>query len=239
MVRLVAILLVVLVGCDEPALLDRRNVLPPVRASPSTTAITSSTAAPPVGSQVSPPEDAVRACELALRASHFDPFARLFARCWDSKVAALIEPLVVEKEFWLIYNVGVAPRAYRFRSVSEVLTSENHGFGFGYLGANVFDCSLSWGADPGMTNCTGEDRTSTCELGVAALDLVKVEDRQFKYHEGGADQRLHAQLRARALVAQRRITHFMTDDDWGGVFYFGKVGGRWKLIAVSTVDCSI
>lgn len=39
----------------------------------------------------------------------------------------------------------------------------------------MFGCSPSWGTDPGMRNCTGEERTSSCEMGVAgSLDIVRL-----------------------------------------------------------------
>lgn len=78
-----AVLALVVVGCDQPS-------------APIITTIPHPTA--PVLSfepRIPPRHNTERVCELALRTKEFVQFARLFARCWDSKDMSRIEPLLI------------------------------------------------------------------------------------------------------------------------------------------------
>jgi len=55
--------------------------------------------------------------------------------------------------------------------------------------------------------------------------------------DSGERIRLQQELRKVKAAAQRGV-YFISDAGWGAAFYFVRMGGEWRLVAVDTSDCS-
>ena len=167
----------------------------------------------------------------------FCGFLSKFVSVWDTRDLRRLDNLLLpELGIWVIYNVGTNPIPYRFSSISEALGEGEHGFG--YLGAVGFhDCGPKPGPPP---HCEAEgDLQPLCRFGESKPVFLEVFDSYLRH--GIGDPELQARVRKdreflRSIAGES--VRFVSDNNWGAIFYFVKTDDDWKLLVVDISDCS-
>lgn len=163
----------------------------------------------------------------------FRDFLTGFISTWNerdlSKLDKLVDPDV---GLWIIYDLGAVPSPYRFTSVSEPIKQDNGGFGrLGYTG---WDCVPQPGP-PASCQGAGE-KMPLCRFGLAEPTFLDVFEIYLTTPET-ADTDTAGRARKFVESLAHVKLYFVSDDHWGGTFYFLRSSAIWRLVVVDTTDC--
>ena len=186
-----------------------------------------------------PTRTQVKSQQGAEREQTFAVVAQEFARTWDAGDVSAIDGLLAPGQgFWVVYNPGVAALPFHYDSVTQAMAESS----FGYFDEIRFECTPTSGGAPAVGNCDAAgDTDSVCQFGGARPVLHGAADHQLSLlpRDDATETRDALQNRARIVALERADLHFLSDANWGAVFYFSRLGGRWRLVAVDASDCSV
>ncbi len=160
-----------------------------------------------------------------------------FVSAWTTEDVATLDKLIDPSiGFWVIHKLGVARLASRFRSIGEPLAEGEHGFA--YLGAVGFrGCHPERGPAP-VCSGTGE-LEPLCRFGEAEPGFIEVLEANLDEAVQTSKERIRLRQELEEVnAAAKKGVYFISDQQWGAVFYFVRMGNEWRLLAVDTSDCS-
>lgn len=184
---------------------------------------------------VSPGTSPLRTVTNKAALGEFRDFVPQFVAAWDSqdfgKIGDLVDPSI---GFWVIYNFGIESRAYHFQQFSKAISDGEHGFG--YLSAARFgSCHPKPGA---VAKCQTDGKLPLCRFGKTEPSFLTIFDAQIESAKSNDEKLLFEKERALVRSSVEQGLYFLSDDQWGTIFYFVRGGERWKLLVVDTSDCS-
>lgn len=160
-----------------------------------------------------------------------------FVSAWTAKDLGTLDSLIdPDFGFWVIRKLGVERLASRFRSIEEPLGMEEYGFAF--LGTVDFEgCNPKKGPAPA---CSGiGEMQPLCRFGETDPEFIRVLEVNLDEAAQGSEERIRLQQGFRKVkLAAEEGAYFVSDQSWGAAFYFVRMGGQWRLLAVDMSDCS-
>ena len=161
-----------------------------------------------------------------LKDEDFGTFSAGFAEAWDRNAVETLRHATNKTGFWLISTPASTWEAERVRAPYNDLFPQDPLSGFSRVGLLGFKCVPVSGPQP-VTSGNCREPRSTCAFGnVDAARRAQVE-RQTSVRVSAHDSRF----------SLSGVSKFLSDREWGAVFYFGRTSLGWRIFALSTPDC--
>lgn len=155
----------------------------------------------------------------------FEGFVKAFAASWDGSASETLKAVLSSTQsLWVIHSAGAHWRVTSAAAAPVYLFEDRFRDGFAHSRRFGFKCAPSEGSAPAPGNCIREEeRESQCSFGDVTLSHLQEFSRLLRANG------------EREFPVQS--SKFLSDNDWGAVFYFSRVLGHWRLRAIAALDC--